>query len=258
MSGLELVKQTFANGKKCFMPYFPVGYPDLPTSIDILEGLAKAGADALEVGVPFSDPLADGPTVQAATQKALANGTRLPDCIEALRELRTRGVTIPLMLMGYVNPFLAYGLPDFIRDAVDAGASGFIVPDLPPDEGGEFQQLVVEHDAALAYLLAPTSNAERIQLVADNARGFIYLVSVTGITGQREAMEDVIQAFVQRVRKVAKQPLAVGFGIRTAEKAKAVGDLADGVIIGSQFIKLAEESPAAALEFARDVRSALG
>jgi tryptophan synthase alpha chain len=174
MNGVDLVTQAFeqTTGKALFMPYFPVGYPNLPTSIDIIEGLAKSGADAIEVGVPFSDPLADGPSVQYATQSALENGTTLRDCIAAVREVRARGVTIPLILMSYVNPLLRYGLDDLLPDAVDAGVSGFIVPDLPADEAGDFQTLAEQHELAFAHFLAPTSNAERIELTAAKARTF--------------------------------------------------------------------------------------
>jgi tryptophan synthase alpha chain len=257
LTGIEQVNQMFAGKRAMFMPYFPVGYPDLATSIDIMEELAKAGADAIEVGMSFSDPLADGPTIQAATQIALKNGVTVPACIEAIRELRRRGVTIPLVLMSYVNPLIAYGLEDLVKDATQAGASGFIVPDLPSDEAAEFQALTEKYHAAFAHFLAPTSNEERIKLVASMARGFIYLVSVTGVTGARDVVPQDLKDFVARVRKIAKQPLAVGFGIGTPEQARAVGEIADGVIIGSKLVKLAEESPEAVQEFAKAVASAL-
>jgi tryptophan synthase alpha chain len=259
MSGVDLVAQAFTsgNGKALFMPYFPVGYPDLKSSIDIIEGLAKAGAGAIEVGVPFSDPLADGPSIQYATQIALENGTTLRDCLAAIKEVRSRGVTIPLMLMSYVNPLLRYGLDRLVPDAMAAGVSGFIVPDLPADEAGEFQKLTEEHGAAFAHFLAPTSNAERIELAAKHARGFIYLVSVTGITGVRDVVPEDLREFVARVRKVAKQPLAVGFGIGSPEKAQAVAEIADGVIIGSKLVNLAKESPQAVFVFAQSIVDAL-
>jgi tryptophan synthase alpha chain len=259
MNGVELVAQAFANtsSKALFMPYFPVGYPDLSTSIDIIEGLAKSGADAIEVGVPFSDPLADGPSIQYATQIALDNGTTVKSCLAAIKEVRNRGVEIPLILMSYVNPLLRYGLEKLLPDAMDAGVSGFIVPDLPADEAGDFQKLVEEHGAAFAHFLAPTSNTERIELAAKHARGFIYLVSVTGITGERNAVPGDLREFVARVRKVASQPLAVGFGIGTPEKARDIAEIADGVIIGSKLVNLAKESPQAVFTFAESVSQAL-
>ncbi len=260
MSGLQLIQETFASAKKraCLMPYFPVGYPDLPSSINIMEAMAKAGADAIEVGVPFSDPLADGPTIQAATQTALENGITLRDCIQAVQELRQRGVRIPLMLMSYLNPIVAYGLENFVRDAADAGASGFIVPDLPADEAGEFQKLTEQYDMAFAHFLAPTSSESRMKLAASMARGFIYLVSVTGVTGERELVPEDLKEFIQRVRRYASQPLAVGFGIGTPEKARAVGALAEGVIIGSKYITLAKTGGMdAVIKFTKEVRAAL-
>jgi tryptophan synthase alpha chain len=255
--GLELVSQAFADNKVCFMPYFPVGYPDYETSLYIMEGMAKAGADLIEVGVPFSDPLADGPAIQRATQIALENGTSLPDCVEAIRELRRRGVTIPLMLMSYVNPLIAYGLETLVKDAVEAGISGFIVPDLPADEAENFQALAEAHGLAFVHFLAPTSNEERIALAAERAQGFIYVVSVTGVTGERTEVPPDLKDFIARVRRVAKQPLAVGFGISSPEKAIAIGKIADGIIVGTKLVNLAQESPEAVLNFARDVKQAL-
>ncbi|MBZ0309619.1 MAG: tryptophan synthase subunit alpha [Anaerolineae bacterium] len=260
MSGLQLVKETFSNAKKraCLMPYFPVGYPDLSTSLNVMEAMAKAGADAIEVGVPFSDPLADGPTIQAATQVALENGITLKDCVQAVHELRQRGVRIPLMLMSYFNPIVAYGLEAFVRDSSDAGASGFIVPDLPADEAGEFQKLTEQYEMAFAHFLAPTSSEARIKLAASMARGFIYLVSVTGVTGERDLVPDDLKTFIQRVRRYASQPLAVGFGIGTPEKAGVVGTLAEGVIIGSKYITLAKAGGMeAVIKFTKEVSAAL-
>lgn len=260
MSGLQLVNEAFSNAKEraCLMPYFPVGYPDLAMSINVMEAIARAGADAIEVGVPFSDPLADGPTIQAATQIALENGTTLRICIKAVEELRQRGVTIPLILMSYVNPIMAYGLEAFVSDATQAGASGFIVPDLPADEADEFQKLTEKYGAAFAHFLAPTSNESRIKLAASRARGFIYLISVTGVTGERDIVPADLKEFVQRVRRVASQPLAVGFGIGTPEKARAIGEIADGVIIGSRYISLVKEGGLdAVVKFTRDVRESL-
>lgn len=245
MSGLSLVQATFAQAKSqkraCLMPYFPVGYPDLATSVAVMEAMAKAGADAIEVGVPFSDPLADGATIQAATQIALENGTTLRTSLAAVQQVRQRGVTIPMMLMSYVNPMMAYGFEALVHDADEAGVSGFIIPDLPADEADEFQAQTEKYDTAFAHFVAPTSNEARIQLAASKARGFIYLVSVTGVTGAREALPTDLREFVQRVRRIAKQPLAVGFGIGTPEKAKSVGEIADGIIIGSKYVSLMNE-----------------
>ncbi|NJL93002.1 MAG: tryptophan synthase subunit alpha [Anaerolineae bacterium] len=259
MNGLELVTATFArqNRRASFMPYFPVGYPDYATSLDILAGLAGAGADALEIGMPFSDPIADGPTLQAASQVALHNGITIVDCLRAVQELRTRGVTIPLLMMGYYNPILAYDEARFVQAAVEAGASGFIVPDLPPDESAGFSALTQQAGVAFPQFVAPTSSPERIQLAGERARGFIYLVSVTGVTGARTALSADLASLISRVQQITRQPVVVGFGISTPEKAREVGALADGVIIGSKLVSLAAEGPDAVVTFARQVRQAL-
>src|SRR5512136_1193649 len=161
--------------KPIFMPYFPLGYPDLDMAIDVIEALAKNGADLIEVGLCFSDPLADGPVIQQATQVALEKGITVKKSLAAVAELRKRGVTIPLILMGYFNPMLAYGLEKFIHDAREAGADGFIIPDLPLEEAEEFQS--INGDMPLIQMLAPTSPDERMEAIARNAKGFIYLVS---------------------------------------------------------------------------------
>ena len=161
------ISEAFGKERTALMPYFTIGYPDYETSLDIVEACVEAGADLMELGVPFSDPLADGPTIQHSTQIALENGITVKHCFEAVAELRARGVVIPLILMGYINPMLAYGLEKFVTDAAEAGASGFIVPDLPPDEGVELRALCKQHGLDLVFLLSPNSSDERIQFVTD-------------------------------------------------------------------------------------------
>ncbi|MBI1792705.1 MAG: tryptophan synthase subunit alpha [Chloroflexi bacterium] len=254
---MNRIDNAFKN-KPIFMPYFPLGYPDLDTSIDVIEALAKNGADLIEVGLSFSDPLADGPVIQKATQIALEKGITVKKSLAALAELSKRGVTIPLMLMGYYNPMLAYGLEKFVHDAREAGADGFIIPDLPMEEAGEFEALL--GDMLLIQMLAPTSSNERMALIARNAKGFIYLVSVTGVTGARSSISDGLGALIARVRAHTSVPVCVGFGIGTSEQAKQVGALADGVIVGSACVKTigASEKPVeAAKQFAAEFRGAL-
>jgi tryptophan synthase alpha chain len=214
----------------------------------------------LELGIPFSDPIADGPTVQHSTQKSLENGTTTADCLQMVRELRQRGVMNPFLLMGYYNPVLAYGIADYVRDAAAAGADGFIVPDLTPEEADELEEAANEAGLALVHFLAPTSNPQRIEAIAKRAQGFIYLVSLTGVTGARKRVEGNLKEFVQRVRELAKAPLAVGFGISTPEQAASVGQVADGVIVGSALINAvdaSEDKAQAAAAYVQSLQQAL-
>lgn len=250
--------------RPAFMPYYPLGYPTPEISVDVIEALAKNGADLIEVGLPFSDPLADGPVIQRATQIALEQGMTVKRALAAVRELRlARGVSIPLILMGYFNPLLAYGLPRLAEEATRSGADGFIVPDLPPEESEELGLELGE--LPLIQMLAPTTSAQRAARIAQSARGFLYLVSLTGVTGARNALPEGLPEFIASVRAVqtrhsASLPLCVGFGIGTPEQARAVGQIADGVIVGSACVKAIGEStdPArAAHEFAQTFRAAL-
>jgi tryptophan synthase alpha chain len=241
------------------MPYFTIGFPDQPTSLAVIEAIAPH-SDLLELGVPFSDPLADGPTIQHSTQIALENGTTTAVCLQTVRTLRQRGITTPVMLMGYYNPILAYGQEKYVADAAAAGVDGFIVPDLPPEEAAELEALAADAGLSLIYFLAPTSNPERIARVAQRASGFIYLVSLTGVTGARASLQADLADFVGRVRQQATVPLAVGFGIGTPEQAASVGQMADGVIVGSALINAADQAtnkPAAAQQFVQSLQQAL-
>jgi tryptophan synthase alpha chain len=196
-----------------------------------------------ELGIPFSDPLADGPTIQRAAQVALDQGITVARSLEMVAELRRRGIRQPFLLMGYANPFLQFGLDRLVAEAAQAGANGFIVPDLPYEEASEFEKLCAQHDMALIYLLAPTSSSDRILAVAARSQAFLYLVSLTGVTGARTSLPANLADFVSRVRKLcpADLPVAVGFGISTSEQAADVGRLADGVIIGSAFVNAVSE-----------------
>ncbi len=260
---MNRIETAFKN-KPIFMPYFPLGYPELDTSIDVIEALARHGADLIEVGLPFSDPLADGPVIQHATQIALEKGITVKKCLEAVKELRSRSVEVPLVLMGYYNPMLAYGLEKFICDAAAAGADGFIVPDLPVEESDEFAGAFVETGSRpslpLIQMLAPTTPTERMKMIAGNAKGFIYLVSVTGVTGERQSVAAGLSELIARVRKHTSLPVCVGFGIGTPEQARQVGAWADGVIVGSACVKTigGSENPVeAARQFAGSFHKAL-
>ena len=230
-------KQAKREGRAAFMPYHAMGYPTRDATLDVVEALAEVGADLFEIGIPFSDPLADGPTIQTATYAALTQGTTVVDTLAMARDLRERGVEQPFCAMTYYNPLLAYGIEDFVRDAAEAGVDGLIVPDLPPEEADELEAACREQGLATIYLLAPTSTDARIQQVARRATGFIYLVSVTGVTGARQALSSDLARFVQRVRQQTDLPLAIGFGIGTGEQAAEVAGMVEGVIVGSALVK---------------------
>lgn len=244
--------------KPVLMPYFPIGYPDLQTSIDVIKALAEHGADIIEVGLSFSDPLADGPVIQRATQIALEKGITIAKSLEAISDLRARAVDIPLILMGYYNPILAYGLDRFALNAAQVGADGFIIPDLPPEESGEFEAVI--GNLPLIRMVAPTTPLDRMTGILQSAKGFIYLVSVAGVTGARAILPQGISELIQRVRNLSSIPVCVGFGISTPEQARLIGTQADGVIIGSACVRMVGESSHpvdAARKFAQDFKNSL-
>lgn len=243
MTGLERIQSVFTKAKQekraAFMPYHAMGYPSRAATLDMITALAEEGADLFEIGLPHSDPLADGPTIQTATYTALTQGTTVADCLAMVRELRERGVTAPFCAMTYYNPLFAYGLERFVQDAVAAGIDGLIVPDLPPEEADELEGFCRVAGLATVYMIAPTSTDDRIKLIVQRATGFIYMVSVTGITGVRNELPPDLAIFVQRVRRYTDLPLAVGFGIGNRAQAAAVAEFADGVIVGTAMVKAA-------------------
>jgi len=227
-------------GHKALIAYITVGYPSIDATLKVVPLLADSGCDIIELGIPFSDPLADGVTIQKSSFHALQNGVTPQLCLELAVQL-SRKVDIPLVFMTYYNPVFSYGLEQFCTVCAKSGISGLIIPDLPPDEGSELESASQQQGLDLIYLLAPTSTGERIRLATERSRGFIYLVSVTGVTGARDRLPTDLKAFVTRVRKVATQPLCVGFGISTPEQAGQIARIADGVIIGSRIIQLMEK-----------------
>jgi len=237
---MSQITSVFKPGYKALIAYITVGYPDIEAIPEIAAALADNGCDIIELGIPFSDPLADGATIQRASYKALQQGTTPQLCLEIACQLRQK-LAIPLVFMTYYNPVLNFGLETFCQSCTKAGINGLIVPDLPPEEGVELEAISQKHDLDLIYLLAPTSTGERIAAVAERSQGFIYLVSLSGVTGARDTLPLELESFVERVRQKAKQPLCVGFGISTPEHAKRVAGIADGVIVGSRLIQLIEE-----------------
>ena len=229
-------------GRKALIMYLTVGYPERESALELVPAIVAAGADMIELGVPFSDPLADGATVQRATERALRNGVRVSYCLETVRSLREQGIEAPILFMGYYNPILQYGIDRFCREAAAVGVDGFIVPDLPPEEAHELHAASQAHGVDLIFLLAPTSTQQRIVDVAELASGFIYCVSLTGITGARSELPPELPAFLQRVRAETQTPIAVGFGISEPRHARQVAEIADGVIVGSALLNIVEQT----------------
>jgi tryptophan synthase alpha chain len=222
------------------IPYITVGYPSVGITLQVVPLLASNGCDIIELGIPFSDPLADGATIQRASYEALRQGITTTVCFEVAQELR-RHVEIPLVFMTYYNPVLKFGLEQFCSKCTEVGIDGLIIPDLPPEEGEELEKSTRRHGLDIIYLLSPASTEERIKLVTSQASGFIYLVSLTGVTGARDKLPEELENFVARVREKAGKPLCVGFGVSTPEQARRIAKVADGVIVGSRIIQLMEE-----------------
>lgn len=225
------------NGR-AFIPYIMAGHPNIRRTKELVRILEDCGADIIELGVPFSDPLADGPTIQKAAQEALQEGVTVGTVLELVSGLR-KETRIPIILMTYYNLIFRYGEERFVLDASAAGVDGLIVPDLPPDEAGELIRHARTKAFDTIFLLAPTSTEERIKKVSRASAGFIYYVSITGITGAKLSMDPAIESHISRIRSESKKPVAVGFGISTPEEAAAVSRFADGVIIGSAIVKRA-------------------
>jgi tryptophan synthase alpha chain len=240
-----MFERTRAAGRPALIPFVPGGWPEPDATVAIACSAVEGGADALEIGIPFSDPLADGVTNQLAYGEALAQGVNVEKILDIVRRIRGEGIAVPLLLMGYANPLFAIGAERFVREAADAGVDGLIVVDLPPEEAGEVARLARAVGLHLVYLLAPTSTPERIAAVASETSGFIYCVSVTGVTGARDALPEELPDFLQRVRAHSDLPLAVGFGISTRAHVEAVGRIADAAIVGSAFVQTVARAPRA-------------
>lgn len=243
--------------------YVMAGHPRPEATAPVLFALAEGGVDVVEVGVPFSDPVAEGPVIQRASFSALEKGVTLSWCLEMVRQVRREGFPLPLLLMGYYNPFLAYGLERCAREASEAGVDGFIVADLPPEEALPLRDACKAYGLALVPLVAPTSTEERIALACQGASGFIYCVSVTGTTGAREALSPEAPDLVQRVRRHTALPIAVGFGVSRPEHLRALQGVADAAVVGSALVHALEQAPPgqeaqAGREFIARLRAGLG
>ncbi len=243
--------------RKALIGYVTVGYPGVAATLDAVPRLVAGGCDLIELGIPFSDPLADGVTIQQAAFQALQNGVTPAVCLETAGRL-SRKVDVPLVFMSYYNPILRYGHAEFCRDCAEAGIAGLIIPDLPPDESQDLEDMADGNGLDLIYLLSPTSTDERIRLAAGRSRGFVYLTSVAGVTGVRDELPPGLGEFAARVRGATSLPLCVGFGISNAKQAGQIARIADGVIVGSRIVNLMGAGATESLEgFARELRAAI-
>ncbi len=259
-----------AQGRKALIPYVTAGFPYADITPELMHAMVAGGADVIELGVPFSDPSADGPVIQKAAEKALAQGVGLLQVLEMVRIFRTRDTSTPVVLMGYANPVERYdirhaagpGQSAFIRDAAEAGVDGMLIVDYPPEECVEFAARLRAHDMDLIFLLAPTSTDARMAQVAKVASGYVYYVSLKGVTGSGLLDVEAVQTMLPRIRQHVSVPVGVGFGIRDAATAKAISTVADAVVIGSKIIQLIENQPrdqvaAVAQAFLKEIRTAL-
>lgn len=241
MSRLEARLSTLKSQQsKALVTFITAGDPDLSATQEMIYILEDAGADIIELGVPFSDPMADGPTIQLSSERALASGTTLHGILEVVRKVRTRS-QIPIVLMGYLNPVHAYGYDSFCKDAAAAGVDGVLLVDMPPEESQELTNPARHYGLDVIFLLTPTSDAARISVVNQIGSGFVYYVTVTGVTGARTSVSDTLAQELTRVKRTLSFPIMAGFGISTPEQAAEVGQLADGVVVGSAIVKLFEQ-----------------
>ncbi len=236
----ETFKKLKRKGEKAFIPYIMAGYPSLEITKNIVLLFEECGADVVELGVPFTDPLADGPIIQRASENALQKGITLKKVIGFIRDLR-KSTQIPLILMTYYNPVFKYGEEMFVKNAKDAGVDGVIVPDLPPDEAGNLIRSSKKVSLDTIFLLAPTSTIDRVRKVAKASKGFIYYVPMTGITGSKLLLDGSLELLIAEIRKFTDKPVAVGFGVSTPEEASSVAKVSDGVIVGSAIVKRLHE-----------------
>ena len=267
MSRIETTfQQLQAQGRKALIPYVTAGFPYADVTPELLHAMVKAGCDVIELGVPFSDPMADGPVIQKAGEKALGFGIGLSQVLAMVREFRQQDATTPVVLMGYANPVERYeikhGQHSFARDAAAAGVDGMLIVDYPPEECEEFAATLKSHGLDLIFLLAPTSTDERMAQVGRIASGYVYYVSLKGVTGAGHLDTDAVEAMLPRIRQHVNTPVGVGFGIRDAATACAVGRSADAVVIGTKLIQLIENEPRervapVAAEFLGGIRQAL-
>ncbi len=249
-----------ASGRKLFCAFTTLGYPSLKKTELLIEAFAKDGVDIVELGFPFSDPLADGPTIQFSSEQALAHGVRIQHAFDLARSLRKKGVSVPLVFFTYFNPVFHYGYKTFLKKAKEAGFDAVLVPDLPPDQESGFRKEVRAQGLLQIFLIAPTSDARRTRMIARESEGFIYYVSLRGVTGARQALPSDIRRHLKQIKKVTKKPVLVGFGVSKPEQAKSLSAWSDGVIVGSAIIeriRKADGKIEPAIQFIREMVKAV-
>lgn len=245
-------KELSSTGGSALVFYVTAGDPSLEMTRKIVLELERAGADMIEIGVPFSDPMADGPTIQLASERSLAGGTTLSGVVDLVAEIRKYS-QIPIVIFGYYNPFFRYGLERFSRDIKKAGADGVLVVDLPPDEADEFIEHITENELNMIFLLAPNSTDERIDTVSRVASGFVYLVSVTGVTGARPDQDYSLEKLTIKIRDKTELPVGIGFGVSSPEQARRISAYSDAVIIGSALVRIIENKSGNESEMLEDI-----
>ena len=239
---LKQIKRAQKQGGKLFCAFVTLGYPSLPFTEKLIEKIARAGADMIELGFPFSDPLADGPTIQFSSEAALRRGVQFKDAFALVKRLRRKGCEIPIIFFGYLNPIYHYGIERFSAKVKEAGFDGLIVPDLLPEEEKPLSRACRLQGLYQIYLVAPTTETKRVRLIARKSQGFVYYVSLRGVTGARKALADDIRKNLSRIRPLIKKPILIGFGISSPEHAKALGALSDGIIVGSAIVEKIRKS----------------
>jgi tryptophan synthase alpha chain len=234
-------KRLRGSKNKALIIYITGGYPNLNATKKLIQTLEKSGADLIEIGIPFSDPLADGPTIQRSSTNAISKGANIKSIINTVRSLKGK-INIPLLFMTYFNPVLYYGLDRFIKDSTKAGIDGVIIPDLPPEESESIIKLSKKNKFSTVFLIAPTSTNDRIKLVSKRSTGFIYYVSLTGVTGARKHLPKDIKEHIKKIKKFTDKPVCIGFGVSNREQAAKMSRIADGVIVGSAVIRIIENN----------------
>ncbi|MFC1630685.1 tryptophan synthase subunit alpha [Pseudomonadota bacterium] len=265
MSRIDKRFESLSNsGRKGLIPFITAGDPVSDITVPLMHAMVEAGADLIELGIPFSDPMADGPVIQKANQRALSHGTSLHDVLDMVKQFRNKDQATPVLFMGYLNPVEAMGYEEFADAAKQAGVDGLLLVDQPPEEASEFNELLYQRDIDPIYLLAPTSTPQRMEIVSLEARGFVYYVSIRGVTGSAALDYDEIRQSISEIRKHTRLPVGVGFGINSPESAVKIGEHADAVVIGSAIVRMMENYGGekqivinAVSDFLRGVRDAL-